>query len=101
MERNVIKVESARMVGRATDLSLSGTINLQQKNPLDLRVNGKFDLASLQDFNHDIYGIGRSSKPASPFAARWRNRRSPAAWISRTPPSTWPNFRWRYRTPTA
>jgi translocation and assembly module TamB len=58
MERNVVRVESARMVGRATDLSLSGTIDLQQKNPLDLRVNGRFDLASLRDFSQDIYGTG-------------------------------------------
>ena len=58
MERNIVKVESARMVGRATDLSLSGSINLQQKNPLELRVNGRFDLASLRDFNEDIYGAG-------------------------------------------
>ncbi len=46
MERDVIKVESARMVGQATDLSLTGSINLQQKSALDLRVNGRFDLAS-------------------------------------------------------
>jgi translocation and assembly module TamB len=58
MERGVVKVESARMVGRATDLSLSGTINLQQKNPLDLRLSGRFDLASLRDFNQDVYGSG-------------------------------------------
>jgi len=58
MERNVIKVQSARMVGRATNLSLSGTIDLQQKNPLDLRVSGRFDLASLRDLNQDIYGSG-------------------------------------------
>ncbi|HLY17102.1 MAG TPA: translocation/assembly module TamB domain-containing protein [Bryobacteraceae bacterium] len=58
MERNVIKVASARLVGRATDLSLTGTVNLQQKNPLDLHVSGRFDLASLQDFNRDIFGSG-------------------------------------------
>jgi translocation and assembly module TamB len=58
MERNAIRVESARMVGRTTDLSLSGTINLQQKSPLDLRVDGKFDLATLQDLVPEIYGSG-------------------------------------------
>ena len=41
MERGVVKVETARLVGRATDLSLTGTVNLQQKNALDLRVNGR------------------------------------------------------------
>ncbi len=58
MERDVVKVESARLVGRATDLSLSGSVNLQKKDGLDLRVNGRFDLASLRDFNEDIYGSG-------------------------------------------
>jgi translocation and assembly module TamB len=58
MERDVVKIESARMVGRATDLSVSGTVNLQQKNPLDVRVSGRFDLASLRDFNQDVYGTG-------------------------------------------
>ena len=58
MEREVVKVESARLVGRATDLALSGTINLQQKNALDLRVSGRFDLASLRDFNQEVYGAG-------------------------------------------
>jgi translocation and assembly module TamB len=58
MERNVVKVESARLVGRATDLSLSGTIDLQQKNALDLRLGGTLDLASLKDLTQDIYGSG-------------------------------------------
>jgi translocation and assembly module TamB len=58
MERDVVKVESARLVGRATDLSLSGTVNLQQKNALDLLVSGTLDLASLRDLTQDIYGTG-------------------------------------------
>ncbi|HTT61172.1 MAG TPA: translocation/assembly module TamB domain-containing protein [Bryobacteraceae bacterium] len=58
MERDVVRVESARMVGRATDLSLTGAIDLQAKSPMDLRVGGRFDLASLQDFNQDVYGSG-------------------------------------------
>jgi translocation and assembly module TamB len=58
MEHDIVKVESARLVGRATDLSLSGTVNLQQKTPLDLHVSGRFDLATLQDFNSDISGSG-------------------------------------------
>ncbi len=61
MERDIIKVESARLTGRSTDLSLSGTINLQQKNPIDLHVSGSFDLATLQDFNRDIYSAGSTA----------------------------------------
>ena len=58
MHGEVIQVESARLVGRATDLSLSGTVDLKRKNPLDLRVNGKFDLATLEDFDADLHGAG-------------------------------------------
>jgi len=58
MERGVVKVESFRLTGRATDLSLSGTVNVERKEALDLRVNGRFDLASLRDFNRDLYGSG-------------------------------------------
>ena len=58
MERGNIQVQSARFQGRATDLALSGVIRTQQKTGLDLRVNGRFDLATLQDFNRDIYSSG-------------------------------------------
>ncbi len=58
MEHNVIKVQSARLVGQATDLSLSGSVNLQQKNPLELRVDGKLDLATLRDLVPDVLGAG-------------------------------------------
>jgi translocation and assembly module TamB len=58
MERNIVKIQSARMVGRATDLSLSGSVDLQQKSALDLRVSGKLDLASLRDLNDEVYGSG-------------------------------------------
>jgi len=58
MERGVVKVESARLVGQATDLSLAGTVNLQQNNALNLRVTGTLDLASLRDLTQDIYGTG-------------------------------------------
>ena len=58
MERNIVRIESARLVGRATDLSFAGTVDLQKKDPLNLRVSGTFDLASLRDFNDEIYGTG-------------------------------------------
>jgi hypothetical protein len=99
MERDVIKVESARLRGRATDLSLSGTINLQQKNPVDLRVNGRFDLATLQDFNRDIYSAG-STEIGVTIRGRWRSRRSTDVSRSRKPLSIWPTFRWASTGPT-
>ncbi len=58
MERGIIRVDSARLVGRATDLSLAGTIDPRQKSPLDLRLNGRFDLATLRDLTHDMDASG-------------------------------------------
>ena len=46
----VTDVESAHLVGRGTDLSITGRVSPEQKAPLDLRVNGHLDLAFLQDF---------------------------------------------------
>jgi translocation and assembly module TamB len=58
LARQVVTVESARIVGRATDLSIGGKILLQQKNPLDLRVSGRVDMAILQDFDKTIFSSG-------------------------------------------
>ena len=58
MVNSVITVESARMVGRATDLTVGGKVSFRQKNPLDLRINGKVDLALVQEFNRDLTANG-------------------------------------------
>jgi translocation and assembly module TamB len=58
MDRRVIKIESARFIGRTTDLSLSGSATLAQRSPLDLRINGRIDLAMLQDFSPDLTAAG-------------------------------------------
>jgi len=55
---SVITIESARLVGRATDVTIGGRILLNQPNPLDVRVNGKIDLAVVQDFNPDLTASG-------------------------------------------
>ncbi len=56
--KGVVKVERARFVGRATDLTLTGSLALEQKNVYDLRLNGRVDLASLEDFGPDIKASG-------------------------------------------
>ncbi|HEX3744976.1 MAG TPA: translocation/assembly module TamB domain-containing protein [Bryobacteraceae bacterium] len=58
MENNVITVNSARLVGTATDFSLTGKVALQQKSPLDLRGAGRVDLALVHDFNRDFTSAG-------------------------------------------
>jgi translocation and assembly module TamB len=55
---SVITAESAHLVGPGTDLTLTGRVLPEQKAPLDLRVDGKTDLAFLHDFSPDIVASG-------------------------------------------
>jgi len=65
MANSVITVDTARLTGRSTDLSLTGRISLEQKSPLDLRVNGHLDLAILQDFSPDLISSGTVNTDAT------------------------------------
>jgi translocation and assembly module TamB len=53
-----VNIESARLVGRSTALTITGKIQLRDKNPLDVRVNGTIDLALLRDVNPDFESSG-------------------------------------------
>jgi translocation and assembly module TamB len=55
---STVTVESAHLVGRGTDLNVSGRVSTEQKNPLDLRVDGRVDLGFLQDFSKDFVSSG-------------------------------------------
>jgi translocation and assembly module TamB len=65
MEKRVVKIESARFVGRSTDLTVAGTATVAQKNALDLKVKGRLDLAVLRDFDRDIEASGFVTTDAS------------------------------------
>jgi translocation and assembly module TamB len=62
---SVLTVESARLVGRATDLSVTGKAQFQQKNGLDLRVKGRVDLAIVHQINPDFEASGAVSADAA------------------------------------
>jgi translocation and assembly module TamB len=62
---SVVTVESAHLVGRNTDLSISGRVSTEQKSPLDLRLGGKADLGFLQDFSKDFISSGGVSLDAT------------------------------------
>jgi len=64
MTNSVVTVESARLVGHATDLSVTGKLQLQQKNGLDLRVKGRVDLAMVHELNPDFQASGTVSTDA-------------------------------------
>jgi translocation and assembly module TamB len=55
---STVTVESAHLLGRGTDLNVSGRVSTEQKNPLDLRLGGKLDLGFLQDFSKDFMSSG-------------------------------------------
>ncbi len=56
---SIVRVETARLTGQATDVTLTGDVSLRDKNPLDLRLNGSVDLATLRDFNSDLIASGK------------------------------------------
>ena len=64
---STLTVESAHLVGRGTDLNLSGRVLTEQKNPLDLRVDGRLDLALLQSFSSDFVSASPRSSPTISF----------------------------------
>jgi len=56
---SVVHVEAARLTGQATDVTLTGTVSFKEKSPLDLRLDGNIDLATLQDFSRDVVASGK------------------------------------------
>lgn len=58
LQNSVVHVETAHLTGQATDITLTGTVDLREKNPLDLRLDGHIDLATLQDFGAGINASG-------------------------------------------
>lgn len=62
---STIAIEKAELTGRSTDITVGGKISLSQKNPLDLRANGRVDLAVLQTFNPDLNASGQLTVEAA------------------------------------
>jgi translocation and assembly module TamB len=65
MTNSVVAVESARLVGRTTDLSVTGKARLTGKDALDLRVKGRVDLAIVHEINPDFQASGTVTTDAS------------------------------------
>jgi len=58
LDRSMVRVDSAHLVGPNTDISVSGTATLQPKQDLNLNINATTNLSLLQDFDRDIYSSG-------------------------------------------
>ncbi|HLJ15485.1 MAG TPA: translocation/assembly module TamB domain-containing protein [Bryobacteraceae bacterium] len=58
LERSVVHIQSARLAGRSTQISLTGTAALDQNSPFSLAVNANTNLALLKDIYRDAYASG-------------------------------------------
>lgn len=56
--KSVVTVDSFHLVGPGTDLTAGGRIAVEQKQPLDLRVEGHADLRFVEDFLPDVVTEG-------------------------------------------
>jgi translocation and assembly module TamB len=55
---SVITISAARLVGRSTDISFGGRINLADRRPLDVTVNGRLDLGIVDQWDPDFSATG-------------------------------------------
>jgi translocation and assembly module TamB len=62
---SIVTIDAAHLVGRDTDLRISGRALIDQKSPLDLRIDGRVDLGLLQDFSPDFVSSGSVVTSAS------------------------------------
>jgi len=62
---DTVNIESARLTGRSTSLTVTGKFQLGDRNSLDLRVNGTIDLALLHEINPDFESSGVLSSNAT------------------------------------
>ncbi len=53
LEKSVLRVLSAKLAGRTTQLELRGTLSFDQRNAWDIGINGGLDLESLGALNRD------------------------------------------------
>lgn len=58
LARSVIRVDSAHFQAPSTDFDLTGTINLKDAMPLNLRAQGKLNLALAETFSRDLTSTG-------------------------------------------
>ncbi len=65
MTNGNIRVETARVTARSTDLSLAGTVNLGAASPLNLRTSGNLDLSILPMFERDLVSSGTVAASAT------------------------------------
>jgi translocation and assembly module TamB len=59
LDRGVVRIDSAHLVGAQTDINAGGTIGLLQAQPVWLTLKANTDISVLQDFDRDIFASGK------------------------------------------
>jgi len=65
LANSIVTIDSLRLVGHDTDLTVGGRVLLDQKNPLDLKVGGHVDLGIVQTLNRDFRASGQVNADAT------------------------------------
>ncbi len=58
LDRSVVHVDSAHVVGPDTDIAVAGTATLQPKQDLNLTIDAKTNLSLIQKLDRDAYSAG-------------------------------------------
>jgi translocation and assembly module TamB len=59
LDRGVIRIGSAHLVGPQTDISAAGTVSLVQTQPVNLTVKANTDIGLLHSLDSDFYSSGK------------------------------------------
>ena len=65
LDRGMIRIDSAHLVGPETDINAKGTASVLQTQPVELDVAANTNIGLLQDFSQDIYSSGKAVLSAS------------------------------------
>ncbi len=58
LNRSVVTIRGAHLTGPSTDIRATGTVAINNAEPLNLTVNANTDLKLVQDFDRDFYSSG-------------------------------------------
>ena len=65
LDRGIIRIDSAHLVGPQTDISAKGTASVLQTQPVELDLAANTNIGLLQNFSQDIYSSGNVILSAS------------------------------------
>jgi translocation and assembly module TamB len=65
LDRGVVRIDSAHLVGPQTDITAAGTVALVQAQRMNLTVKANSDIGLLQSFDRDIYASGKVALAAN------------------------------------